>query len=83
MDTTALNAKCRTQFLGGSTHAYDDGELEGLLDESGCDRQRDVRGAQLLSSEMLAQILAGGVSPNANGGLDGKDANFAARCRRR
>ncbi len=62
MITTTLNALNQTRRLVGatSTDVYDDGELEALLDETTGDAQREVRGTQFLSPELLAQILAGG-----------------------
>ena len=71
MITTTLNALRQTQHLGASvsTGAYDDGELETLLNEPADSRLSRVRGTQPLSQELMAQILAGEfASSNPNGG---------------
>lgn len=61
MVTTTLNVLQQTrQFRGATvTGAYGDGELEGLLAEIIHENPREVGGAQLLSPEMLSQILSG------------------------
>lgn len=58
-----LNTLCQPQVLGGSvsTHAYDTGELEAILDAPTGDMQRETGFTQHLSPELLAQIIQAGV----------------------
>ena len=77
MITTTLNAIRQTRLLSCSTHAYDAGEFEALIAETTGDGQRDVRRTQLLSPEMLAQILAAGTT-EPDGGRNGNVTDFAA-----
>ncbi len=77
MITTILNPLRQTRHLNSSTRAYDTGELDALLDETAIDQRRDVHGTQLLSSEMLAQILAGDfASTRSDGVRDGRNKDF-------
>ncbi len=61
MVTTTLGVFKQTRHLGGSisTGVYDDGELESLLVAPGEEAKGEARGKQLLSPDLLAQILAG------------------------
>lgn len=74
MITTTFNALKQTQYLGASvsTGAYDDGELEALLNEPADSRLSRIRGTQTLSPELMAQILAGqfaSLKPNGGEGI--------------
>ena len=59
MSTTALNTTRQTRPLSKTTHAYEEQELEALLDEINRDGQPEAHSARLLSPEVRTQVLAG------------------------